>query len=114
VELSSLPQARGSECRSFGCLWCFTSAKCVSIISAKSLVHGAHAVCGCVPVAILEPNNILYLIVKVKLNPSQGMKNSATYSSPSYFHFIYLDSLICGQLWFEKYIKLKIPKVNNS
>jgi hypothetical protein len=29
------------------------SAKCVSSVSAKFLVHGAHAVCGCVPVAML-------------------------------------------------------------
>jgi hypothetical protein len=34
---------------------CFTSAKCVCRISARSLIHGAHTVCSCVPVAILDP-----------------------------------------------------------
>jgi hypothetical protein len=33
---------------------CFTSAKHVSSVTAKSLIHGAHAICGCVPVAILD------------------------------------------------------------
>jgi hypothetical protein len=35
----------------------FTSAKRGSNISAKSLIHGAHAVCICVPVAIFLINN---------------------------------------------------------
>jgi hypothetical protein len=35
----SLPRSKGSECRIFGSLWCFTSAKCVSSISTGSLVH---------------------------------------------------------------------------
>jgi hypothetical protein len=44
----------GSECWCYSFLWCFTSAKYVSSLSAKSLVHGAQEVCGCVPVAILD------------------------------------------------------------
>jgi hypothetical protein len=28
---------------------------CVSSVSARSLIHGAHAVCVCVPVTILDP-----------------------------------------------------------
>jgi hypothetical protein len=51
----SLLQARGSGCQSFSSPLCFTSAKGVSSISARSLIHGAHAVCICVPVAILDP-----------------------------------------------------------
>jgi hypothetical protein len=39
------------------------SAQCVSSISAKSLIYGAHAVCGCVPVTILDP-----LLNEVTLN----------------------------------------------
>jgi hypothetical protein len=42
------PQARGSECQSFNSPWCFTSAKCGSSISARSLIHAPHAVCICV------------------------------------------------------------------
>jgi hypothetical protein len=51
----SLPWSRGSVCQSFSSPWCFTSAKCVSSISARSLIAGAHTVCVCVPVAILDP-----------------------------------------------------------
>jgi hypothetical protein len=47
-----LPWARGSGCWSFSSSWCFTLAKCVSSISATSLIHRVHAVCVCVPVAI--------------------------------------------------------------
>jgi hypothetical protein len=54
-----LPWARGSGCWSFSSPWCFISAKCVSCISARSLIHGAHAVCIYVPVAILDlPANL--------------------------------------------------------
>jgi hypothetical protein len=49
-----LPRARGSGCQSFRSPFSFTSAKSVSSISARSLIHGAHAVCVCVPVAILD------------------------------------------------------------
>jgi hypothetical protein len=38
---------------------CIISAKCVSNISARSLIHRAHAVCICVPVAILDPHQFL-------------------------------------------------------
>jgi hypothetical protein len=48
---------RGSGCRSFSFPWCFTSAKCVSSVSARSLIPRAHAVCVCVPVTILDPSS---------------------------------------------------------
>jgi hypothetical protein len=51
----SLPRARGSECWCFSSPLCFTSAKGVSSLSAKSLVHRAQEVCSCVPVAISDP-----------------------------------------------------------
>jgi hypothetical protein len=46
--------ARGSGCQSFSSLWCFPPAKSVSSFSARSLIPGAHAVCVCVPVVILD------------------------------------------------------------
>jgi hypothetical protein len=33
---------------------CFTSAKHISSVLAGSLIHGTHAVCGCVPITILD------------------------------------------------------------
>jgi hypothetical protein len=45
----SFPWAGDSGCQSFRSPWCFTSAKCVSCLSARSLTHGAHVVCVCVP-----------------------------------------------------------------
>jgi hypothetical protein len=33
---------------------CFISAKSVSSVSARSPIHGAHTICVCVPVAILD------------------------------------------------------------
>jgi hypothetical protein len=57
----SLPWARGSGCQSFSSPLCFTSAKHVSSISARSLIHGAHAVCVYVPVTILDsPINFFF------------------------------------------------------
>jgi hypothetical protein len=49
-----LPQARGSECQSFNSPWCFTSTKYGSSVSPRSLIHGAHSVCVCDPVTILD------------------------------------------------------------
>jgi hypothetical protein len=56
--------AMGSGCGSFDCPLCFIYAKCKSSISARFLIHGAHAVCFCILVAILDPCNtflIFYL-----------------------------------------------------
>jgi hypothetical protein len=47
---------------------CFTSAKCASSISAKSLVHRAHAVCGCIPVSILDPKYAKFLDLRTFIN----------------------------------------------
>jgi hypothetical protein len=44
VAWRSLPQARGSGFPTFSSPLCFISAKCVFCISARSLIHGAHAV----------------------------------------------------------------------
>jgi hypothetical protein len=44
-------------------LSCFPSVKCVSRISASSRIPGAHAVCICVPVAILDPPFIITLFI---------------------------------------------------
>jgi hypothetical protein len=49
-----LSWARGSECQSSNSPLCFTFTKCGSSISARSLIHRDHALCVCVPVAILE------------------------------------------------------------
>jgi hypothetical protein len=46
--------ARGPGCRSFDSPWCFIFSKCVSSISARFLIHGAHAVCFCSLVSILS------------------------------------------------------------
>jgi hypothetical protein len=61
----SFLRARGSGCQSFDSPWCFISAKCGSTISARFLIHRAHAVCFCPLVAIFDPPHI-YL----KLNKS--------------------------------------------
>jgi hypothetical protein len=49
-----VPQAKGSGCQSFNSPWCFTSTKCGSSVSARSLIHRAHAVFNCAPVTILD------------------------------------------------------------
>jgi hypothetical protein len=54
VAWRSLSQARGSGCQSFNSPLCFNSDKCGSSISARSLYHGAHTVCICVPLNILS------------------------------------------------------------
>jgi hypothetical protein len=56
----SFPQARGSGCKSFDSSCCFISAKCGSSVSARFWSHGAHAVCFCALVAILDPGVDFY------------------------------------------------------
>jgi hypothetical protein len=56
MEWRSFSRARCSRCQSFDSLLCFMSAKSSSIISARFLIHGAHTVCFCTQVAILDPN----------------------------------------------------------
>jgi hypothetical protein len=46
---------RSSGCQSFDSPWCFISTKCGSSVSARFLIHGAHAVCFFTLVAILDP-----------------------------------------------------------
>jgi hypothetical protein len=48
-------QAGVSGCGSPGSSWCFFSAKYGSSVSAKFLIYGAHAVCFCILVTILNP-----------------------------------------------------------
>jgi hypothetical protein len=57
----SFAQAGGSGCQSFDFSWWFFSAKCGSSISAKFLIYGAHAVCFCPLVAILDPPLLLLI-----------------------------------------------------
>jgi hypothetical protein len=71
----SLPWARGSGCQSFSSLWFFTSAKCVSRISAKSLIPGPHTVSICVPIAILDPLNSF---LKDKEPTNYGKRTAST------------------------------------
>jgi hypothetical protein len=54
----SFPQARGSGCWNFDSPCCFISAKCGSSVSARLWSFGAHAVCFCTLVAILDPSTI--------------------------------------------------------
>jgi hypothetical protein len=54
VAWRSLPQHSHSGYQSFSSPLCFTLSKHVSSISARSLIPRAHAVCICVPVAILD------------------------------------------------------------
>jgi hypothetical protein len=44
----------GSGCWHFDYSWCFFSAKCGFSISARLLIYGAHAVCFCTLVSVLE------------------------------------------------------------
>jgi hypothetical protein len=50
----SFLQDRGAGCWLFDSPWCFISAKSGSSVSARFLIHGAHAVCFCVLVTILD------------------------------------------------------------
>jgi hypothetical protein len=56
-------QARSSGCWSFDSPWCFNPAKCGSSISARFLIHGAHAVCFCTLVAILDPPQLSHSLI---------------------------------------------------
>jgi hypothetical protein len=55
-------EARGSRCQDFDSPWCFISTKYGSRISARFLIHGAHAVWFCALVAILDPLHIFLRI----------------------------------------------------
>jgi hypothetical protein len=55
MEWRSFVQAGGSGCLRFDSSWCFFSAKGGSSISAKFLICGAHSVCFCTLVSILDP-----------------------------------------------------------
>jgi hypothetical protein len=57
----SLLWARGLGGQCFNSLWCFTSAKHCSSVSARSLIYGAHTVCVCVPVTILDSSQLFSL-----------------------------------------------------
>jgi hypothetical protein len=59
----------GVQSADVSALWCFTSAKHVSSVSANSLVHGAHAICSCVPVVILDLSSINHINSKTRKNP---------------------------------------------
>jgi hypothetical protein len=54
VACRSFPWTRGSGCQSFDSSWCFISTKCGSSVSAIFLIYGAHAVCFCALVNILD------------------------------------------------------------
>jgi hypothetical protein len=54
----SLVWDRGSGCGTPDSLWHFFSAKCGFSISAKFLIYGAHTVCFCILVAILDPSAV--------------------------------------------------------
>jgi hypothetical protein len=58
----SIVWAGGSGCQSFDSSWCFFSAKCGSSVSAKFLIYGAHAVCFCPLVAILDPPPVYFFL----------------------------------------------------
>jgi hypothetical protein len=53
-------QARSSVCWIPHCSWWFLSAKCGSSVSAKFLIYGAHTVCFCTLVTILDPLRISF------------------------------------------------------
>jgi hypothetical protein len=61
VARRSFVQSGGSRYLSFDFSWCLFSAKCGSSISARYLICGAHAVCLCTLVAILDPP-LLYIL----------------------------------------------------
>jgi hypothetical protein len=65
MALRSLLQARGSGCQNFNSPLYFTSAKCGSSISARSLIHRVHTVCICVSVVILD---LFVIYFKNKIN----------------------------------------------
>jgi hypothetical protein len=48
-------RARGSGCQSFDSSWYFISSKCGSSVSARFLIYGAHSVCFCALLGILDP-----------------------------------------------------------
>jgi hypothetical protein len=56
VSWRSFPQARDAGCQSFDSPCCFISAKCGSSISLRFWSLGAHTVCFCTLVTILDPS----------------------------------------------------------
>jgi hypothetical protein len=68
----SLPRAMCSGCRCFSSPFCFTSAQCVSSVSARSLIHEVHAVCVCAPVTILDPPTIDFFSPVIFLNSNSN------------------------------------------
>jgi hypothetical protein len=59
-------RARGSGCWSFDSSCCFISTKCGSSISARVLIYGAHAVCFCTLVTILDPLESLWIFTEYR------------------------------------------------
>jgi hypothetical protein len=57
----------GVQAANFNSPSCFTSAKCVYSVSAISLIHGVHAACVCVSVAILDQFSYFDLFFKYGL-----------------------------------------------
>jgi hypothetical protein len=66
VAWRSFVQAGDSGCWSFDSSWWFFSAKCGSSVSAKFLIYGAHAVCLCPLVTILDllQLNLFFLLCR--------------------------------------------------
>jgi hypothetical protein len=58
----SFPQSRGSGCWSFDSPCCFISPKCYSSISARCWSHGAHTVCFCTLVTILDLKQVMVFL----------------------------------------------------
>jgi hypothetical protein len=57
---------RNSGCWSFDSSWCFISAKCGCSISARLLIYGAHAICFCILVTILDPSQNFFSREKIR------------------------------------------------
>jgi hypothetical protein len=88
--------ARGSGCRSFDSPWCCISSKCGSSISERFLIRGAHTVCFCLLVTVLDLTivslclsqyfNCNFLIQMV--SPLQIIANKINISFRNYFSWL--------------------------
>jgi hypothetical protein len=94
----SFAWASGSECRSFNSSWCLISTKCGFSISSRFLIYGAHSVCFCALVAILDPPPKLKKIKKKISETSDDILIELLWR----FHEMHMNSVNC--IWYYKHL----------
>jgi hypothetical protein len=102
-----LPGSRGSECWCFSSPWCFTSFKQVSNFLSKSLYNGGQKVCGCVPVIILDLQEVIWDFLNiVKLLKSKCSNYSESYNFNTCIYLFVI--ILFMKLFSEKCLQLSM------